>query len=172
MNEPLLFPIVSHIDKRGQLLKPYARESAANELPLFSIREVFLSVNHRDVLRGFHFQRPPHDHAKVVFVVQGQILDVLVDLRANGPRYGKVCSYTLGPTNPYALYVPRGFGHAFLAQSENAIVGYLQDTERVESAEDGLAWDSVDFRWPLDRPILSSRDQKLPRLTDLNSPWK
>jgi len=125
------------------------------------------------VIRGFHFQRPPHTEAKLVRVLQGEIMDVIVDLRKGSPTYGKWEQVNLNTENRRMVYVPRGFGHAFCVLSENAVVSYKVDNHYAPQAGAGIVWNdpTLNVPWPVETPILSEKDQALSVFTEFETPF-
>lgn len=159
-------------DHRGSFFKPFAQSVLEKAIGgAFAPREVFFSSSNKNVIRGFHFQKPPADHDKIVFCLAGKTLDVVVDLRRNGGSYGRVQAFELTGDSGRVVYLPRGFGHAFLALEEGTTVGYLVNSEHDAGSDQGILWSSVDFRWPVETPILSGRDAAFPALRDFQSPF-
>jgi dTDP-4-dehydrorhamnose 3,5-epimerase len=129
----------------------------------------------RGTLRGFHFQKPPAAQAKLISVLHGRILDVAVDIRRNSPTYGKYVSAELSSDDGKQLFVPTGFAHGFLTLADGVSVLYKVSDYYAPSDEGGIRWDdpNIAFPWPLQRAdiILSERDERLPFLADLDSPF-
>ena len=123
------------------------------------------------VVRGLHFQRPPHAQAKLVRVVSGRVLDVAVDLREGSPTYGKHVAVELSGENHRQVFIPKGFAHGFSVLSEEAVFQYKCDDYYAPETEGAVAWDdpdiAIDWRIPADDMILSERDKKHPRLSEL-----
>lgn len=123
------------------------------------------------VVRGLHFQRPPHAQAKLVRVVSGRVLDVAVDLREGSPTYGKHVAVELSGENHRQVFIPKGFAHGFSVLSEEAVFQYKCDDYYAQETEGAVAWDdpdiAIDWRIPADDMILSERDKKHPRLSEL-----
>ena len=121
------------------------------------------------VLRGLHFQRPPHAQSKLVRCVRGAVLDVAVDIRRGSPTYGRHVAVELTEDNHLQLFIPRGFAHGFAVLSEEAVFQYKCDNYYAPEAEDGIAWDDpslgIDWRIP-EEIILSEKDRRRPRLSD------
>lgn len=123
------------------------------------------------VVRGLHFQRPPHAQAKLVRVVSGRVLDVAVDLREGSPTYGKHVAVELFGENHRQVFIPKGFAHGFSVLSEEAVFQYKCDDYYAPETEGAVAWDdpdiAIDWRIPADDMILSEKDKKHPRLSEL-----
>lgn len=131
------------------------------------------SSSARGVLRGLHFQRPPHAQAKLVRVAQGRALDVIVDLRSESATYGQHLAVELDAQRYNMLYVPIGFAHGFVALEDNTLFLYKCSDYYQPSAEGGLRWDdpTLDINWGIDSPNVSDKDQILPVLEGFESPF-
>ncbi|MCR4336253.1 MAG: dTDP-4-dehydrorhamnose 3,5-epimerase [Candidatus Omnitrophica bacterium] len=160
-------------DERGFFIETYKRSDflAAN------IQSEFIQDNHSKsigkVLRGLHFQLPPHVQAKLVRCTRGEIFDVAVDLRRGSPTYGKHCSVVLSEENKKMLYVPVGFAHGFFTLSHTTEVCYKVSALYRAESERGIMWNDQDLNipWPESHPVLSQRDQQWPVLKDFDSPF-
>jgi dTDP-4-dehydrorhamnose 3,5-epimerase len=158
-------------DHRGFFVKTFHDLTFARQGVQFTLKEEFYSVSTRDVLRGMHFQIPPHDHAKMVTCFRGRVLDVLLDLRRSHPTYGKTWSTELSEDNHAVLYIPSGVAHGFLVLSEEALVHYKTSSVHQPASDKGIRWDSFGHAWPVKDPILSERDKKFPGLAEFQSPF-
>lgn len=127
----------------------------------------------KHTLRGLHFQKPPHAETKLVRVVQGAILDVLVDLRKDSGTFGQWEAIELSVENQKVVYIPKGFAHGFCSLTENAIVHYKVDSPYAPEVEGGIRWDdpTLGISWPTDTPFLSEKDRALPTLDEVGSPF-
>ncbi len=118
------------------------------------------------VLRGLHFQRPPHVQAKLVRVVRGAVFDVAVDLRAGSPTYGRWEGFELTADNGRQLFVPEGLAHGFVTLVDDTVVSYKTSDFYAPECEGGLRWNDPDLAidWPLKgrEPIVSEKDGLLP----------
>ncbi|MCR9294638.1 MAG: dTDP-4-dehydrorhamnose 3,5-epimerase family protein [bacterium] len=160
-----------HQDERGSFVKTYyVPECEASGLS-FELREEFYSISQRDVIRGMHFQIPPHQHQKIVYCSSGRILDVLVDLRTKEPTYGQATSFELSSLNRHSLWIPPGIAHGFCALEDGTCVVYKTDCEYAPESDAGIRWDSIDYDWQIDRPKLSDRDAAFPALSEFQSPF-
>ena len=157
-------------DARGSFVKTFARSVFDAAGVAFDFREEFYSISHRNVVRGMHFQAPPHDHAKLVYCASGAVLDVLVDLR-RGPGQGRVESTVLRGDEPRALLVPSGVAHGFMALEEGSLMVYKTTSEYAASHDAGIRWDSIGFDWGVESPIVSERDSAHPALDQFASPF-
>jgi dTDP-4-dehydrorhamnose 3,5-epimerase len=164
-----------HRDGRGTFVERW-RQSVYQELGLPAFVQDNHAVSRRGVLRGLHFQAPPHAQGKLVFVVVGTIFDVVVDLRRSSPSYGRWGGVRLGAGRAEQLWVPPGFAHGYLTLSKRADVLYKVTAEHAPEAEGGVRWDDPDLAidWPLGAlgtPLLSVRDARLPLLRELDVPF-
>jgi len=157
-------------DARGSFVKTYARGAFEAAGIGFDFREEFYSFSRKDVVRGMHFQLPPHDHVKLVTCPAGAVLDVLVDLR-RGPGYGRVASVVLSADEPALLVIPKGIAHGFKALRDDSLMVYKTSTEHAPSHDAGIRWDSFGFDWDVEAPIVSARDAAHPALSDFSSPF-
>ena len=127
------------------------------------------SVN--GVIRGLHFQKAPKAQAKLVTVLKGKIFDVAVDIRKNSPTYGKWVSEILSGNTHNLLYVPEGFAHGFCVISDEADVLYKVSNEYSQEHERSIIWNDpkLDIQWPIKKPIISNKDNKLSLLENLDN---
>jgi dTDP-4-dehydrorhamnose 3,5-epimerase len=158
-------------DARGHFVKNYHAPSFQIAGLTFQPQEEFHSESRRNVIRGLHFQMPPHTQTRLVYCLRGRVLDVVVDLRKNSPTFKRVLSRELSEANHELLFIPEGFAHGFLALDESSFMVYLASPVHSPPQDIGIAWDSIDFQWPVENPILSDRDRNLPALKDFQSPF-
>lgn len=159
-------------DHRGQFAKPFhVAEFTARGLPAHWA-EVFWSTSNRGVIRGFHFQLPPHEHAKLVFCVAGVAFDVALDLRSDSPTYGQSANVMLSAAEGNALLIPAGFGHAFQAVADQTTLMYLVSSVHAPTHDSGVRWDSAGVSWPEGNATVSARDASLPRVEEFISPFR
>ena len=128
-----------------------------------------VSFSRRGVLRGLHFQAPPHAQAKLVSVLQGAVFDVAVDIRTDSPTFGQWVSAELSSDNLRQLYIPEGFAHGFVVTSDAALFSYKCTDFYVPESERSLRWDDpeIAIQWPISTPLLSPKDAEALRLQDL-----
>ena len=126
------------------------------------------SFSTKGVLRGLHFQLPPHTQGKLVRVVQGSIWDVALDIRKSSPTFGKWEAHELSEDNNLAFYIPPGFAHGFLVLSDVALVIYKSSEEYHPESERGVRWNDpeVGIKWPVESPQIAERDAQFPLLKD------
>ena len=131
------------------------------------------SKSSKGVLRGLHFQLPPFAQSKLVRVIEGEVLDVAVDIRQGSLTFGQHVSAILNDQNKHQLFVPRGFAHGFVVLSETAIFSYKVDNYYSPECDRGLAFNdsalNIDWILPTDLLKLSAKDQVQPRLQDIQA---
>lgn len=129
------------------------------------------SWSYKYVLRGLHYQKPPYTQAKLVRVISGEILDVIVDIRLDSPKFGKIFSIKLDYQNKKQLFVPRGFAHGFIALEYNTIVQYKVDNVYSPEHEAGIRFDDnfldIDWETDEDKIIVSEKDKILPSFKNI-----
>ncbi len=157
-------------DLRGSFVKTHARSALETQGLQFDAREEFYSFSHKGVVRGMHFQLPPHDHAKLVYCPIGAVLDVLVDLRS-GAGQGCVASVQLSGDEPAILLIPKGIAHGFRSLSDNSLMIYKTSTEHVPTHDAGIHWKSIGFDWGIDDAVVSARDSAHPALANFVNPF-
>lgn len=160
----LLFEPLKFSDSRGWFAE-YYRESlfvdAGIEAP-FVQDNVSFSI--RGVIRGLHYQVPPAEQAKLVTVLEGEIFDVAVDMRAHSPTRSRWTGLRLDAGKGHMLYIPEGFAHGFAVLSDSAVVHYKCTAEYQPEYERGIRWNDPDLAiaWPVVDPIMSDKDLRLP----------
>jgi len=155
-------------DNRGFFLETWNQARYAEcGLPANFVQDN-LSYSQRGVLRGLHFQNP-NAQGKLVYVLQGEVFDVAVDIRVSSPTFGQWVGVTLSAENKRQFYIPEGFAHGFCVTSETALFAYKCTDVYSPQFEHGVSWDDPELRidWPIENPILSEKDQKYPRLKDV-----
>lgn len=122
------------------------------------------------VLRGLHYQLPPHAQTKLVRVIQGRVLDVAVDIRKGSPTFGKHVAVELNAQNKRQLLVPRGFAHGFVVLEDNTVFAYKVDSYYSPECDRGIAFDdsdiNIDWQVPHEKLNLSSKDKVQPKLNE------
>ncbi len=161
-------------DARGYFAETYsARALAAAGIPNAFVQDNE-SRSAKGVLRGLHFQRPPHAQAKLVRVVTGRVLDVTVDLRAASPTFGHHHGVILDAVQGNTLYIPAGFAHGFLALEDDTLLHYKCTDYYHPEAEGAICWNDPDLgiEWGATvTPVVSAKDAAAPRLADLVTPF-
>lgn len=129
------------------------------------------SSSTRGVLRGLHFQKGDAGQAKLVRVLEGEVLDIAVDIRKGSPTFGQHVSIKLSATSNTQLFIPRGFAHGFLVLSEKAVFFYKCDNYYNKQAESGLMYNdadlNIDWGLPENELILSEKDTQNPTLQQI-----
>lgn len=159
-------------DARGAFVKIFHQTTFAQCGLADHFAEQYFSLSHSRVLRGLHFQKPPHDHDKVVYCVSGSVLDAVVDLRTDSPTYGKFALLELTAERGNGIYVPAGLAHGFYVLSDTAIVTCKTTTVYAPEHDAGIKWDSASIPWPDRSPIVSERDAQLGPLAEFVSPFQ
>jgi len=133
------------------------------------------SKSNKGVLRGLHYQSPPYTQAKLVRVIEGSVLDVAVDIRKSSPTFGQHVAVELTGNNKNQLFVPHGFAHGFVVLSDSATFTYKVDNYYAPEYDQGIAFNdkqlSIDWNLPNQTLQLSEKDQNLPLLNQIKSPF-
>ncbi len=158
-------------DKRGRFVKTYHEQTFESHGCCIDWKEEFYSVSRRGVLRGLHFQLPPHQHDKLVYCTAGTLLDAVVDLRKGSPTYGDHILLELSAEKGNMLYIPRGLAHGFYVTSESATMMYKVSSVYAPDHDAGIRWDSAGIAWPASTPIITTKDGILPPLINFTSPF-
>ena len=159
-------------DERGLFVKTFHHDLFEAHGLNTGWREEYYSVSRRRVLRGLHFQLPPHDHEKLVYCTAGTVLDAALDLRSDAPSYGSHIMLELSAEKGNMLYLPRGVAHGFYVLSESATMHYKVSTVYAPQHDAGIAWDSAEIPWPDPAPIVSRRDAAFEGFRDFVSPYR
>ena len=129
------------------------------------------SKSSKGVLRGLHYQLPPHAQTKLVRVISGRVLDVAVDIRKNSPTFGKYVAVELSGENKKQLLIPRGFAHGFVVLEDDTVFAYKVDNYYSPQCDRGIAFDdeNLNIDWILNHNELnlSAKDTKQPKLFDI-----
>ena len=168
--EPKVF-----LDQRGYFYESYNKLSLADKGIEYTFVQDNQSKSSYGVIRGLHFQKPPHAQTKLLRVVQGSIIDVAVDMRKGSPTYGLHVSALLSDDNFKQLLIPAGFAHGFSVLSETAIVQYKCTDYYHPETEGGILFNDtnldIDWQIPLDEAIISDKDLKYPSFAEFESPF-
>ncbi|WDF79145.1 dTDP-4-dehydrorhamnose 3,5-epimerase family protein [Mucilaginibacter sp. KACC 22773] len=149
-------------DNRGAFTKIFNEDFFVENALTTDFKENYFSVSHKNVIRGMHFQTPPAEHTKVVYVNQGRILDVVLDIRTGSPTFGKFYQTEISSEAPKLVYIPVGCAHGFLSLEDNTIVSYLQTSVYNQTCDKGIKWDTFGMDWGVTSPIISQRDNLFP----------
>ncbi len=166
-----------HGDQRGYFFESFNRKTFFSETGLdIDFVQDNQSKSQKGVLRGLHFQEGEHAQAKLVRVLQGKVLDVVVDLRKKSPSYGQTFAMELTEDNHQQLFVPRGFAHGFIVLSETAVFFYKCDNYYNKASERGIIFNdadlAIDWQLPDTNLILSEKDQVLPTFQEVSTSLK
>jgi dTDP-4-dehydrorhamnose 3,5-epimerase len=156
-----------HVDERGSFARTWCRDEMAAAGLTSELAQCSLSRNHvAGTLRGLHFQRAPHEEAKLVRCTRGAIFDVAVDLRPGSPTQGRWVGVELDPDSGKALYVPEGCAHGFQTLADDSDVAYMISTPYTPESAAGVRWDDplLAISWPdvAGERTISERDRSLP----------
>lgn len=161
--EPRLFG-----DARGYFMETWNQYAYAQVGLTTNFVQDNISFSVQGVLRGLHFQNP-NAQGKLVYVLQGEVFDVAVDIRAGSPTFGQWTGIILSAENHRQLYIPAGFAHGFCVTSERALFAYKCTDFYNPGAEGGIIWNDPELAidWPVTKPILSEKDKNYPILKDI-----
>jgi dTDP-4-dehydrorhamnose 3,5-epimerase len=171
LNGAYLFSMPSSEDARGSFVKSFSETRLRDAGIDFTLRESYYSFSKKDVIRGMHFQLPPHQHSKIVFCPTGSILDVIVDLRKDSLTYMQCLAHELSADNNRAIYIPEGFAHGFKSLTDNALTYYLVSSEYNKEHDTGIRYDTIGFEWGIKEPIISDRDMSFIAMEEFKSPF-
>ena len=159
----LIEPIVIG-DSRDYFMETFLLDKFLKEVTNTTFVQENESFSSYGVLRGLHYQLPPHAQAKLVRVVKGKIYDVAVDIRENSLTFGRYVGFELSGENKRQLFIPRGFAHGFVTMEDNTIVQYKTDNYYAPECEGAIIWNDqvVGINWPinLSKIILSEKDRQ------------
>ena len=162
-------------DNRGYFMESYNQKNINKLLGNVNFVQDNESESSRGVLRGLHFQKPPHTQAKLVRCLQGSILDVVLDLRKESKTYGIFETISLTEENKKQLFIPKGFAHGFVVLSKSAIFSYKVDNYYNPDSESGVLWCDLDLNidWKINKNeiIVSEKDKNLPTFNEIINPF-
>ncbi len=163
-------------DERGYFFESFSNKIFNENFKKICFVQDNESESTRGVLRGFHFQKPPHDQAKLVRCIKGKVLDVVVDIRKSSKTYGKFEKFILSGENKHQLFIPSGFAHAFLVLSDKAIFAYKVDKLYAPEYDSGILWNdpflSVDWGIDKEKIIISDKDKNLVSISQFKTPFE
>jgi dTDP-4-dehydrorhamnose 3,5-epimerase len=162
-------------DERGYFLESYNQKTFEEVIGKKSFVQDNESKSSKGVLRGLHFQKPPFEQAKLVRCIEGEVLDVAVDIRKNSKTYGKHVAVLLSGENKRQLFVPRGFAHGFLVLSDSATFAYKVDNRYAPNYDAGIRWNDkeLNIQWGVkdSEVMVSEKDAELPFFLEFESPF-
>lgn len=158
-------------DDRGYFYESYLKPKFVEA----GITEEFVqdnqSFSEKNIVRGLHFQKPPHAQSKLIRALSGEVYDVAVDMRPDSPTFGKWFGIYLSAENHKIFYIPHGFAHGFCVTSDSATLLYKCGDVYNKEAENGVRWDDAELNidWPIDRSkvILSDKDAELKTFSEI-----
>lgn len=160
-------------DSRGSFRETYNKSVFKRQGIGVNFVQDNLSVSHKHVVRGLHFQREPHAQAKLVTVLQGAVLDYAVDIRLGSPTFGRWEEVLLTADNRMLFYIPAGFAHGFVSLEDNTIFSYKCSDTYHKASEGGIIWNdsTLKISWGVEShgvttPIISDKDAVLPAFID------
>ena len=163
-------------DARGYFLESYNQKKFEEVVGKTSFVQDNESKSSKGVLRGLHFQKPPFEQAKLIRCIEGEVLDVAVDIRKKSKTYGEYVAVNLSGENKRQLFVPRGFAHGFIVISDNATIAYKVDNTYAPNYDSGIRWNDkeLNIQWGMleYQVLVSEKDAKLPFLSEFESPFK
>lgn len=171
IKEVILIEPTIHGDDRGYFIETFRQDLLEEAI---GYRVNFLQDNEskstKGVLRGLHYQLPPYTQAKLVRVIEGNVLDVAVDMRKSSPTFGQHVSLELTAQNKYQFFIPHGFAHGFIVLSDSATFAYKVDNYYAPEHDRGIAFDDKELKidWQLlaEELQLSDKDRALPSLAN------
>ena len=157
-------------DARGYFFESFSKRDFDAQVREVRFVQDNESKSSYGVLRGLHFQKPPHAQSKLVRVVKGAVLDVAVDIRKGSPTFGKHVAVELSEHNHRQFFIPRGFAHGFVVLTDEVIFQYKCDNFYAPHSEGAIAWNdpdlNIDWKVPADKVLLSAKDMNHPCLKD------
>lgn len=161
-------------DRRGFFLESFSEQwFAEKEIDIHFVQDNHSKSEKRGVLRGLHFQKPPHQQSKLVRVTAGSVYDVIVDIRKGSPTYGQWEGFELSAKNFTMLLVPRGFAHGFVTLENDTEFCYKVDNYYALESDSGIIWNdpTLNIDWPITDAVLSEKDKELGTFDNLESPF-
>ena len=157
-------------DERGYFMESYKENFIKENFPNIHFIQDNESKSSYGVLRGLHFQKPPFEQTKLVRVIEGEVLDVAVDLRIESATYGKWESFVLSGQNKKQFFIPKGFAHGFVVLSKEALINYKVDNIYVPDYDSGIRFDdstlNINWRIGSHNLIISDKDKSLDTLNN------
>ncbi|MDX1701642.1 MAG: dTDP-4-dehydrorhamnose 3,5-epimerase family protein [Melioribacteraceae bacterium] len=158
-------------DLRGSFTKVFQRDHFETKGIPCRFAESYYSSSVKNVIRGMHFQMPPFDHYKLVYPVTGKVLDVVLDLRIHSDTYLECFSFELSVDKSNGIYIPKGMAHGFLTLSNESTLVYNTSTVYSPQHDTGILWNSIQFEWRVDHPVISERDKNFISLQEFKTPF-
>lgn len=167
--EPAIFG-----DDRGYFYESYNKDAFHQVGITADFVQDNQSLSSKGVLRGLHFQNPPHAQGKLVRVISGAVLDVALDIRVGSPTYGQHYSVELTGENKKMFWIPPGFAHGFLTLENDTIFAYKCTALYNKASEGAVLWNDpqLNINWNIDAPLVSAKDQEAPAFNTLKSQFQ
>jgi dTDP-4-dehydrorhamnose 3,5-epimerase len=158
--EPFIIKLQKYEDERGCFYESYTKTIIPKNIE-FNIIQENTCISNKNVLRGFHYQIGENSQAKLLQVLNGEIHDVVIDIR-EGNTYGKIWKFTLSGKRKELLFIPHGFAHGYCSLEDNTIINYKTDRVYNKESERGFSPLSCGIQWDIENPIISEKDKNLP----------
>ena len=164
------------VDERGYFMESFNENTFQNGIgQKVHFVQDNQSFSSKGVLRGLHYQTGEHAQAKLVRVLQGEVLDVAVDIRLNSPTFGHYEAVVLSAENQRQFFIPRGFAHGFLVLSDTATFFYKCDNFYNKESEGGISYNdktiNIDWSFPIEKLIISEKDKVQPGIENAKKAW-
>lgn len=164
-----------HEDQRGSNLKLFHKETFQKQGLKCDFSETMITTNmYKNVIRGFHYQKPPYTQSKLYYCLAGAWKNYSVDLRKGSPMYGKTICIQMDENDRKLLYIPDGIANAHLILKDHTKVLYQLTSKYMPEYDVGIRWDSLGIDFGIANPIISEKDKDLPMWETVQSPfiWK
>lgn len=156
------------IDERGNFVKTFHFTTFSNFLK-FEIKEQYYTISKKNTIRGLHFQKRPYEHSKLIYCINGSVIDVVIDLRKKSKTFLNIFSHKLSSKSTQSILIPYGCAHGFLSLEDNSSILYNVDSEYNKENDSGILYSSIDFDWRISDPIVSDRDKGFDLLKDFKN---
>ena len=153
---PILINLNSYKDNRGEFYESYKDILLKQHNIDFNIIQENTCISNKNVIRGFHYQEEPYSQAKLLQVLNGKILDIVINLETK-----EIFKYVLDSKEKQLLYIPKGFAHGYGVLEDNTIVSYKTDALYNKNSENGFNPYSLNINWGIESPIISEKDKEL-----------
>jgi dTDP-4-dehydrorhamnose 3,5-epimerase len=171
-----LLKCISFSDNRWDFRKFFNQESFQKEWLSNDFKESYFSVSHLNVIRWMHFQCPPFSHNKLVYLSQGNVIDIILDIRKWSKTYWNYIETHMNYNEWISIYIPKWIAHGFISLSANTIVNYLQDSSYSKEHDTWILYNSFGYKWNTSsQEVISERDLSFKQFNDFDSPfilWK
>jgi len=162
-------------DERGYFFESFNQKEFEKHVGQVNFIQDNESKSSKGVLRGLHFQKPPYTQSKLLRCIEGEVLDVIVDLRQDSSTYKQSLSIVLSGENKKQIFVPKGFAHGFLVLSDTATIAYKVDEYYAPDHDSGIAWndEEINIDWGISAEDiqLSGKDKNLKPLAEIKNPF-